>query len=118
MLLAIVFYSIGDWKAHSTTERLTDVLTKETQSRLILRLTNRDFRQSPVAIDRRHVRPGKDDDGSGDNHDQMTSYGSHVGDNWYARLKNTTWSITHESLDLFLFLDSRFYLYSVYANPS
>ncbi len=112
-------FLFGDSKGPWKTERLTEVLGKETQLHLGVRLTNRDFRQIAVAIDRRHIRPGEvdddedddDDDDNGDDnpHDQMTSHSSHVANNWYGILTNTTKGITPESIDLFRRISDRWH---------
>src|SRR5215471_9229349 len=106
--------SNGPWK----TDRMTDVLTRETQKHLNVRITNRDFRQIAVAIDRRHVRPGEvhdDEDDEDDEeindhpHDSMACHNSTTAGNWYGILKDSTREITPETLDLFRRISDRWH---------
>lgn len=118
-------YIFGDEKPWST-EKLTDIIKRQTQRHMGVSITNRDFRQIIVAIDRRHVRPGQthddeddDDDDEGEfnhPHDQMTAHSTHVASNWYGQLSDATHSFTPESLDMFRDISCRWHRWLGFAS--
>ncbi len=108
-------FLFGDEKPWPT-EKLTDVLKDVTAKHLGVSLTNRDFRQIIVAIDRRHVRPGEvnddeddDDDEESNPHDIMSVHSGRTVNNWYGQLKNPTQALSPESMDLFRKISNRWH---------
>ena len=100
-------FLFGDEKPWPT-ELLTDILKDITAKGLGVSLTNRDFRQIVVAIDRRHIRPGEVDDDEDDDdeeesnpHDIMSTHTSRIANKWYGQLRNPTRVLSPESMDLF-----------------
>ena len=101
-------FLFGDKKPWLTGS-LTDVLKTITQRGLGVSLTNRDFRQVMVAIDRRHIRPGEvpddeddddEDDDPSDAHDIMAAHSVRTANNWDGQIKKSTQRVTPESMDM------------------
>ena len=66
-------------------------------------MTNNLYRHTAVAIDRHHIRPGREEESEDEeenSHDEMAAHTTAMGNARYARVRNLTSTLTPESIDL------------------
>ena len=108
-ILSNVFL-FGDNNSAWETHRLTEVLKSNTIKSMGVKMTNRLYRHTAIAIDRQHIRPealdsdgerSDSDEDDGNVHDTMAAHSKRLADLRYARVKNLTGNLTPETIQLF-----------------
>src|ERR1700727_2541888 len=88
-----------------TTGKITDVLTRETSTRIGFRMTTQEYRHIAIAIDRKFIRgwnaEADDDDEDDDAHDLMSAHSTKIAIQRYARLGGLTRSLSPEPISVF-----------------
>jgi len=97
-----------DDKGLWSTERLTKVLTRETNKRLGFQMTVQEYRHVAIAIDREFIRGSSaeadeedEEDGDDDIHDLMATHSTKLANARYARMGGLSKGLTPGSINLY-----------------